>query len=253
MIPYRLMPSFYIAGIHIGVAPLMSTLGFVVMGYLAAREAKKIKLFRDRNESLLFFLLFALCSLAGGRIWYFTEHFDGAATIRQFFNVFEPGLASFGMIIGGAVFLALWTRKHRKGSFALLADVTALYTPLFIAIYRIGCYFNGCCYGIRTNVAWALKNTITGVARHPSQVYEIASALLIFVILKHMKKRFKGEIALWFLVLYATGRFITDFFRYYPEHYLGLSITQFYCLGIFLIGSFLLTRKYLIIYRTSRA
>jgi phosphatidylglycerol:prolipoprotein diacylglycerol transferase len=253
VIPYKTIPVIHFASLNIGVAPLMSTIGFVVFGILVAREFKKRKIVFKRNDYLIMILLFVLSSLAGGRIWYFLGEWQGLATISKFFNLFEPGLTSYGMMIGGFVFLIIWIKKKPiKGlnfetQLAKFGDAICLYAPIFIAIYRVGCYFHGCCYGIKTKVPWALHYVGTNINRHPTQIYFIIHAIIVFVLVKiffgkrKTKKnifgqRFDGEIALWFLVLYCVGRFLIDFFRYYTNHYLGLALSQWVCLIISLIA-----------------
>jgi phosphatidylglycerol:prolipoprotein diacylglycerol transferase len=261
VIPYKPAPIINMLGLRIGIAPLMSTIGFVVLGYLVAREFRKRNIKLGRNQYITFVFLMAISSLAGGRIWYFASNWQGIGTLRLIFNVFEPGLTSYGMIIGGFAFLHIWVKNNPlkghtpSGQLAQFADSVLLYTPLFIAIYRVGCIFNGCCLGTRTNAPWGFENIRTHIAVHPSPIYEIISALIIFFLLKtffgkektnssKFGRRFDGETGLWFLALYGAGRFITDFFRYYQSHYLGLSGSQWVCIFIFAASIATLGRNY---------
>jgi phosphatidylglycerol:prolipoprotein diacylglycerol transferase len=269
VIPYKPIPFVNLLGIQVGIPPLMSTIGFLVFGYLVAREFRKQKIVFEGNRFLVFILLLILSSLGGGRIWYYFENWQGFRTLIIFFNPFVPGLTSYGMIIGGILFLVLWVKKNPiKGmrfswQLAKFSDIAALYAPLFIAIYRVGCFFYGCCYGIRTSVPWAVHYIGTNINRHPTQLYEIGSALIVFALLKiffgkektkknRLGKRFEGETALWFLLLYGMGRFVIDFFRYYQSHYFGLAVSQWICVGILSVSIILLARRYGAIYFAKR-
>lgn len=268
MIPYQPIPVFDLWGFRIGAAPLFSFLGFLVLGILSWRRFRTEKIAFDTNKFLVFMILLTLSSLGGGRIWHFAENWQDMASLKAFFNPYVAGLTSYGMILGGVLFLILWARKNPvKGmSHSLLlaryCDVVALYTPLFVAIYRVGCYFHGCCYGIRTKVPWALHYIGTAINRHPTQLYEMGSALIIFGLLNlflrakkttvnRFGRRFDGEIALWFLLLYGTARFVIDFFRYYPTHHLGLALSQWVCCMAVLYASTNLFLEYCTLARKS--
>lgn len=254
MIPYTPIPIIALAGFKIGVAPLMSMLGFVAFGFFASKILKKEKLDYDCNEHLLFIFLLAILSLAFGRMWHFAFDFNGLATIKDFFNIFVPGLTSYGMILGGIVFLFLWIIFRKNSTNILLdfgkyADPLGISAPIFLIIYRIGCYFNGCCYGIKTSMPWALYHTGHDVAVHPTQLYSIINGIIIFLLLNYffrnphfsgrIRKSFDGEIAWWFLLLYCTGRFIIDFFRYYPSGtlFFGLYLSQWICVSLIFIST----------------
>jgi phosphatidylglycerol:prolipoprotein diacylglycerol transferase len=50
---------------------------------------------------------------------------------------------------------------------------------------------------------------------HPTQIYESLACLAIFFILVAMaaRKKFHGQVALAYVVLYAVARFIIEFYR----------------------------------------
>jgi phosphatidylglycerol:prolipoprotein diacylglycerol transferase len=74
-------------------------------------------------------------------------------------------------------------------------------------------------------VPWAISftdeyaNRVVGtplnIPLHPTQVYESVACLLIFFILVAIaaRKKFHGQVALAYVVLYAIARFIIEFYR----------------------------------------
>ena len=117
------------------------------------------------------------------------------------------------------------------------ADFIIPYVALGQSIGRIGCFFNGCCYGKPMN---ALEN-------FPTQIYAALALVIIFVILKIAQKKsfFAGFIFILYLVLYSVQRFFIDFLRGdTPRYYLNLTASQLISIVVLVIAfGFYLTRK----------
>jgi phosphatidylglycerol:prolipoprotein diacylglycerol transferase len=104
---------------------------------------------------------------------------------------------------------------------------------------KIGCLFNGCCFGKESSLPWAItfpeaaRGAPPGVPLHPTQIYEILVVACILVVFKKLDYvRWRGTMLLWFLALYGTGRAATDFFRGDFDHhiYIGpLTLSQLIC------------------------
>lgn len=91
-----------------------------------------------------------------------------------------------------------------------LMDLSAPAVCLMLAIMKIQCCVDGCCSG--RFLFWTADGT--GIF-FPSQIAELASALIIFAILLYMsrKGKYRDELYLWYLVIYGVTRFILNFFR----------------------------------------
>lgn len=70
-------------------------------------------------------------------------------------NVANGGLVVYGSFLGGVAGLFLFVRKHRLPLLAL-CDLIAPSLLLGLAIGRIGCLLNGCCYGAVCDHSWAV-------------------------------------------------------------------------------------------------
>jgi phosphatidylglycerol:prolipoprotein diacylglycerol transferase len=143
------------------------------------------------------------------------------------------GLTAWGAVLGAA--LGVWVySKFAKMSFAYFADVIAPGVILSQAVGRVGCLFNGCCYGEETSLPWGIVYTNpeslcpVGIAFHPSQVYEIFWNLFVFAILFKMRGKLKpdGSLFALYLTLYSAWRLGSDFLRSGDTFLFGLHQAQ---------------------------
>ncbi|HUV05397.1 MAG TPA: prolipoprotein diacylglyceryl transferase [Armatimonadota bacterium] len=130
------------------------------------------------------------------------------------------GLSFHGGLIGAAVAVLIYTR--RKGiSFLAMADLFSPGLALGYGIARIGCFLNGCCYGIPTSLPWAARFQVDAVSgeltppSHPTQLYALAASILIYVALVAVerRRRYAGQVFVNYLALYSVYRFFIEFLR----------------------------------------
>src|SRR5579864_8477569 len=128
----------------------MLFLAFVFCVFLAAQLGKREGIEPKQIQDFAIWIF--IFGIIGGRITFMIQY---SRTIGEFFKLWEGGLVFYGGAIGGAVgyffayFLVL--RKYRISSWKM-ADVIAPCAALGLALGRVGCLLNGCCYG---NVACA--------------------------------------------------------------------------------------------------
>jgi prolipoprotein diacylglyceryltransferase len=93
----------------------------------------------------------------------FSLHFEDA---RSFIT---SGYMLYGGLIGGVGTVILWLKRERH-PVAPFLDLIAPAMAFSQGVGKIGCYFNGCCYG--KPVAWGvmLPGLNDGVCRHPTQL-----------------------------------------------------------------------------------
>ena len=98
-------------------------------------------------------------------------------------------------------------------------DLVVLTLPAPLILAKAACFSNGCCFGAACGLPWAVAfpegaEAPAGVARHPTQLYEILVLVTILVLfLKLDRQRWKGMLLLWFVALYGIGRPLTEVFR----------------------------------------
>lgn len=193
----------------------------------------------------------ALGGIIGARIFYVVGHWSEFSSswweAFKFWNV--QGLVFYGGFIFG-VLAAIAVIRIRKLSIGVVLDSGGLAVALALAVARVGCLLNGCCFGRSTGLPWAVTFPISTQNRmgmpvnpiHPTQIYELLMDLAIFLILLAVYKRFRyrGEVMLAFIMLYAVARFINEFFRYHSASdanlfFQLLSLAAFVIAGIVLI------------------
>jgi phosphatidylglycerol---prolipoprotein diacylglyceryl transferase len=228
---------------------LLVASGFFVAILFASNQAKKEGLDPQKVIDLCFYILVA--SLLGARLLYviveyrfFLEH------PLEIIKFWKGGLVYYGGLILGMIVAVLYMKKKEMPLWQV-ADILAPSIAIGQAIGRWGCFFAGCCYGVKTDVPWAIvfsdPNSLApqGIPLHPTQIYLSINAVVIFSILVWLRKRksFDGQIIWTYGVLYSIGRFIIEYFRGDDRGYAVASLfstSQFIGIGIFGISIFML-------------
>lgn len=104
----------------------------------------------DRFLSLTFWMI--VIGIIGARLFYVIQKFDNFAAVAskdllfEMVNMTSGGLVVYGSLIGGvlAAVVFMWLNKM---PWRTVIDVLAPGMVLGLAIGRIGCLMNGCCYG----------------------------------------------------------------------------------------------------------
>jgi prolipoprotein diacylglyceryltransferase len=175
----------------------------------------------------------AVGAAVGSKLFYWLE--DPWATLRQWSDptYLMAGKTIVGGLIGGLIAVE-WV-KRRIGVRQSTGDLFALPLALGIAVGRIGCFLAGLAdhtYGTPTRLPWGV-NFGDGVARHPTQLYEIAFLLLLSVALwQRMREPHRnGDVFKLFMVGYMVWRLLVDFLK--PEVRLaGLGALQWGCVAV---------------------
>lgn len=154
------VPRFAPEGVPIrgyGVMLLIAILAGVTM---AVHRARRHGITPDTILSLVFWLFVA--GIAGARaffvIEYWEQRFAGqplATTLIDVLRFTEGGLVVYGSVIGGLIAFLIFVKRHRLPMLGL-ADILAPCFLVGLAIGRIGCLLNGCCYGGPCDLPWAI-------------------------------------------------------------------------------------------------
>lgn len=221
----------------IGALPWYSVLvvgGIVLAIALAAREEKRLGLPKDTAVDLA--LAAVPMGIIGARLYYVAMSWSSfAANPLSVLYVWEGGLAIYGGVIGGAA--GVWLYARRKNvSFAQMVDLIAPGLLLAQALGRWGNYFNMEAYGPEiVNEAFqffpfgVLIPGPKGYEWHMATFfYESMWNLAGFAVLWGLRKRQKhsGNMLLWYLVIYGSGRFIIEQLRQDSLYIGGLRASQ---------------------------
>ena len=231
---------FKIGPLNIYSYGVMVALGFGVMTAFIYFRAPKFNL--DRDSIIDFSIIVLISGVIGARLLYVLLNFRYyLVNPLEVFNFSRGGLAWYGGFVM-ALLASVWYVKKKKLDFWASSDFIAPYIALAQGFGRIGCFLNGCCYGIEAPAGFPLGLALPHDAlRHPAQLYSASLLFAIFVILRvwQDKKRFDGEIFLGYCILYSIKRFSVEFLRGdNPRILLGLTLSQ--VISVFLLAVALL-------------
>ncbi|MGE5453558.1 MAG: prolipoprotein diacylglyceryl transferase [Methylocystaceae bacterium] len=241
--------------LHIGPVTIYSwgamlALALLVIAFLLNRRFREEGINPDYALDLI--LLCVVAGIVGARLFYvvFYDWSYFVAHPREIFSFGSgaiAGLMWYGGFFGGAAAFYAYVR-WRHLSFWAMADIFAPYLALGYALVRIGCFLNGCCYGVATNLPWGVVFPGVGdLHRHPTQLYSTMLNLLIFwgLLKLYPRRSYKGEVFLAYLGLYSLYRFIIEFFR--ENLVIGgvLTISQWIAMVMVLVtgGLYILLKK----------
>ena len=214
---------------------IMIALGMLMAIVYASWRCKQagIKI-DDLLDIAIYTIFFGVVLGARGYYVLFSDHEFG---FLEYFDLRTGGLAIYGGIIVGALTIVI-VCLIKKISWRKLYDCAAPAVMIAQAMGRWGNFFNGEAYGGITNLPWRMSSAkfITELQRnttlsltddqleglysgalgvHPTFLYESLWNVLGFVIINllYKKKKFDGEIALWYFGWYGFGRMLIEGLR----------------------------------------
>lgn len=227
---------FHIGGFTVNSFGVMLALAFLVAGVVAYWQFKK----RAVKPDFIYGLLIAavIGGLLGAKIHYLIIHpYEWPQNLLS-----GGGLVWFGGLFGAVVAVVIVTMLSRQ-RLAAVMDAGAPAVAVGYAVGRIGCFLRGDDYGIPTDLPWGMSFPEgvppTTVEVHPTQLYESAASLVIFVLIVWViSPRFKREGGLIFAYLLLAGveRFLVEFIRTNPVVALDLTQQQWISIVLMVIG-----------------
>ncbi|MDR1924729.1 MAG: prolipoprotein diacylglyceryl transferase [Planctomycetaceae bacterium] len=120
-----------------------------------------------------------ICGILGTRVFYVTEYWDRMEvsvdgklqllpTLFNIVNISNGGLVVIGGIIGGTIGATIFAWRNKYNALVIL-DLIVPTVMLGIAIGRIGCFLNGCCFGGVCDLPWAVTFPV-GSPAHICQI-----------------------------------------------------------------------------------
>jgi phosphatidylglycerol:prolipoprotein diacylglycerol transferase len=231
---------------------------FMISQVIAMRELTRRGHHADARAIPDLILACVIGTLVGGKLYYVT------VITRDWSDLFtRAGFVFWGGFIGSVV--ACWiVVRMKKLSFVRMADVAGLCLAAGYSVGRAGCWAVGDDYGRPWNgplavafpdgvpptyagvmerafgivpPAGSLPDTLLGV--HPTQLYEVAMAGIMFAILWRMRdhKHAEGWLFGVWCILAGIERFIVEFFRAKDDRFVGpLTVAQSIAIAVVLTG-----------------
>lgn len=222
---------------------------FVAVGVLAGYNYVRYYGVVLKKLDLIFlgnFLFYTIIvGFVGARLFYVLLNLDYYKTNPvSIIKFWEGGLVFYGGFVVGILFGIIYLVVLRQN----LLDIMDVATPglyLGLSIGRIGCFCAGCCYGKPTESFLAVVFTHyeslapIGVKILPTQLFEAAYAMLVFLITHFLLVKNKLRHRLFFIggILYSMFRFVNEFFRGDDRggFVYGLSPSQWLSIVIFVL------------------
>lgn len=202
---------------------------YCIVRYLARHHKLNVSVIED------LFFVGAFTGLIGSRVGAILP--DLPYYIANPVDIFaRGGMASHGAIIAIMIVGHFYVRKH-KLNYWQISDLAAPILPVGHIFIRLGNFLSGELHGPPTDLPWGVTFPGMTQAVHPSQLYEVAAALIIlpFAWKWAKKPRYHGYAFLRVLFLHSLVRFFLDFIRQHSALYGPFVLTQLIALAICLI------------------
>ena len=250
-------PTLELFGLSIPTYGTCAIIGFAVCSLVALVRHKNFKELQsvDLTNSAALLLVGVIC---GGRLLSIVTQIPTA--IRNWglltrnpellLELFGNGLVFYGGLFGAIAALYIYV-THYKLNADWFFDFFVPLFPLFHAFGRLGCFFNGCCYGFESETfGIAFENSLSapnGVPFFPIQLVCSVLNLLLFAWLWRFEARhhLEGKTLAAYLGVYAVLRFTVEFFRGDTIRgiYFGLSTSQWISLAILVVLAILCIKQ----------
>lgn len=174
----------------------LSALTGLILAYRTMRGLRRI-------QRILLLTAVSIAYLIGARLWNVAVNPDSFGPDRPWYVLRMTGFSLYGGLVGAvlAVFLYARISGNRAG---LILDGFVVPFGVAFCISRIGCFLNGCCGGIRTDLPWGVVFptrieihtaliTLKSPHVHPTQLYELIAALAGLPLCLYLAKRCKAE------------------------------------------------------------
>ena len=203
--------------------------GFQVMTYIFKKEGRPVE---QADQLLLYAMVATVVGARMGHYFFYEFPLLQADPMRFFIQMITPpfsGLASHGAAVGLFSAFYLYVRKNPNQSYLYVTDRMVIVASLAGFFIRMGNLMNSEIIGKPTDLPWGFKffrdyefnplgDPAMVVARHPSQLYEALSCLVIFTLLmwfwsQKKAKTQEGLMTGLFMVVLFGLRFFYEFLK----------------------------------------
>ena len=189
-----------------------------------------------------------LGGLLGGRLLYVMENWAFyRSQPEEILAVWHGGLVWYGGLFGGLAAQAIFFARRRYECLAA-TDQIIPFAVLGHAIGRLGCFANGCCYGVPTTAWYGVRFPGHPIPLVPTQLMESAGLLGLFVILQRLQTpavlRRPGRLFGSYLIGYAILRWVIE--RWRGDQAIirwGMTLPQLMSVVLFIVGVTLWLRR----------
>jgi phosphatidylglycerol---prolipoprotein diacylglyceryl transferase len=241
---------------------LMMFLSFITAAWITGAQLKRYGMPKEIAWDMLAWV--ALGGIVGAKAYYLALHWEALLANPMGEILSRGGLVWYGGLIGGVIAYYLQVRA-RKLPVATMYDATAPALALAYVVGRFGCFLVGDDYGSYTDgplgiafpqgappstagILRSMGETVPAhipdaavVAVHPTQLYEMGLATVMFFILWNLGgKRWlrAGQLFAAYMMLYGLERFGIEFVRAKADRIFiaGVGFSTSQLMSILLVG-----------------
>lgn len=234
-------PIIHFLNYSIPTFGILFLIGTATAFLLALITAKKYAI---TTMDAMFFGLFGIIGgIIGAKLLFIVVDFPNliAHPETALIRLATGGAVFYGGLIGGILGGFFYTHIYKLHTIQFF-DIAVPCLALAQAFGRIGCFFNGCCYGIPYEGFGAVHYPVgayppAGIGLFPAQLTESAFLFILTLVLLTVlwKSKSPGFTTGFYLIGYGIFRFINEFFRSDPRGIVGfLSTSQ--AISLIVIG-----------------
>ena len=239
----------YIFGTMLSMRSLMinvgSVVGLLTVTFLLARKYWEKRNWKDRILLIVvpviveLIIIMIIGSFLGSMIRNLTYPLTGNLKEDVLRLVYGGGNHFIGTMIVSFLILPVLYRKLYKNEASTVLNIMAFYFVIQHFFSRIGCFFEGCCYGIPMHGGLAVKfpDNVLTYKVFPSQLFEAFCMLVLFAVLVILYRKGK-DIFYVCMAGFGTVIIISEIFmdKSGTVTYLNLSVIQMAAI-LLLIGT----------------
>jgi len=233
-----------ILGLSIRYYGLLFAGGLILCVYILGWIYKRENIPSEYLDKLTMFCIIGI--VVGARLGHclFYEPAYYLSNPLEILKIWQGGLASHGGVLGLLIAMFIYSRKT-KHSMIDTADLITVVAGLEFTFIRLGNFMNSEIVGMPTTNSWGvIFERVDNIPRHPAQLYEAISYLIIFSVLMILYKKRRDSLKNGFFfglgsVLFFTARFLIEFVKEDQvgfEEGMALNMGQLLSIPFILIG-----------------
>lgn len=221
---------------NIGFYYSMYIVGFAIMMVFSLMLHRRLEVLKPQavGFTLVTYVYGVLGAMIAGKIYTIVATMHGSQNGSR--------VAIYGALIFTPIFIFITARLIGAEPKRLL-DMLAPGVLVVLLCAKFGCFMFGCCAGRESK--WGIYNKGLGMTVFPVQIFEVATMLVILVLLMlymyKAKSRPSGNAYFVMSAAYSFVRFFWEFFRYYDRPQLrqlalGCSFWQLTSIFVFIVS-----------------
>ncbi|TFH37958.1 MAG: prolipoprotein diacylglyceryl transferase [Anaerolineales bacterium] len=206
-----MLPILQVGPFALQLPGLLLIIGVWLGSLLTEREAARRQLSPSRMSNLIFLALIG--GLIGARLGYVLRYLDLYLQSPLGILALNPNtLAPFEGLVAAIIVAVIYAQRSKMAFWATL-EVLTPGIALFMIFVGLAHLTSGDAFGLESDLAWSIE--LWGARRHPTQIYEVLAASLVFIMILRIRleQPFDGFLFLIYIGLAALQRFLLEALR----------------------------------------